>query len=366
MRIGLIGCGSHGQTAVIPAIERFCPAGQLVAAADLDPKGLESIRPPVARYTDYRHLLNMEDLDLVYVAATVQTHYRIVVDALAAGRHVVCEKPMALTTRECREMVETARRAGRRLFVTFETRYHEHFRQIRQWINQGYLGRVGAIHLHQFWDGHKAFGPYAERRARLMEFAGGFDCGIHKIDLVRYFVGGNWARMHADGAWLGENVTFPSHLAILARMDNGVLATVNVSMGYAAQIDPRPMTESLAIVGDKGVVSMAIDEPDPDHFRTTRSVVRLASERLETTIPVDYAPHAAAIGQMLTDIAKVLSGEPVPPQLATGEDGLVAQSAVDEALRQVTSKAQMPPVGRPAIGPPIPHSSPKAQAQCSR
>lgn len=366
MKIGLIGCGSHGRAAVVPAIDEFCPATQLVAVADLDPKNLEGIPSRVARYADYHDLLSREQLDLVYVATTARAHHRIVLDVLATGRHVICEKPMALATRECREMVDTARRVGRRIFITFETRYHAHFRQVRQWIDQGYLGRVEAIHLHQFWDGYKVFGPLSERRARLMEFAGGFDCGIHKVDLVRYFVGGNWARMHAEGAWLGENVTFPSHLALLGRMDNGVLATVNVSMGYAAQIEPQPMTESLFIVGDKGVVSMAIDEPDREQFRVTKATVRLASGQLETAVPVEHPGHRTAIGKMLSDVAAVLAGEPLPPQLATGDDGLIAQSVVDDALRQVTSKAQMPPVGRPAIGPPIPHSSPKAQAQCSR
>jgi predicted dehydrogenase len=71
-------------------------------------------------------------------------------------------------------------------------RYHPYNRTIRQWIRDGHLGEVEAVHWHLLWDAHTSFGKLATRRARAAERTGSLDCGIHQLDLTRYFFGGAW------------------------------------------------------------------------------------------------------------------------------------------------------------------------------
>jgi len=340
MKIGLIGCGTHGRFAVIPAIREFSRRGQLTAVSDLNQNNLDQVSD-VAKYTDYRQMLAKEPLDLVYVATLLDTHRTIVVEALSANKHVVCEKPMGQNVDECREMVSAAQKTNRKLVITFESRYVPQYRIIREWIDAGFLGRVEAVHLQYFWDGHKNFGPMADRRARLMRQAGGFDCGIHKLDLARFFGRGNWKTIHAMGAWLGESMPKPPHIGLVGRLDNGVLVTVNNSMGYAASIKPRPMNEVMVIVGTKGVASMALDTDSVEAFTEAVVEVRLNSEDRQEVFKSSHTSHSSPIGSMLDDLAAFIEdGTALPPWVATGEDGLQAQFAMDEANEQAVKERQ--------------------------
>jgi predicted dehydrogenase len=333
MRIGLIGCGTHGKWAILPAMREASMAANLVAVSDLKEANFDGTNVPAGScYTDYRQMLRNEKLDLVYIATVADSHEAIALDCFKAGLHVICEKPLSISTESCRRMVDAAKKAGKRLVVTFEARYEDHLRKIRDWIDAGYLGRVEAIHMQHFWDGHKNFGSIAERRARLLKIAGALDCGIHKLDAARYFGKGNWKKLFALGAWFGEAFEFPPHIGILGHLDNGVLVTVNASLGFASQIQPRPMNEVLVIAGNKGVISLCIDEPSPEAFHATQSRVHLYSESREESIEVHSPSHSLLIGRMLDDVAKLIGGSELPArELAFGEDGFQAQWATDEA-----------------------------------
>ena len=96
---GIVGCGRHAVWAVIPAMERVGDI-QLVAVADLSAERLAQVkysRGELRRYTDYKEMLRHEVVDVVYVATNCEAHCEPVVAALEAGRHVVTEKPMAMS-----------------------------------------------------------------------------------------------------------------------------------------------------------------------------------------------------------------------------------------------------------------------------
>jgi predicted dehydrogenase len=332
LRIGLVGYGTHGQWAVVPAMKDAAGI-RLAAVADLVPANLEKLDVPgAARYADYRKMLKKEQLDAVYVATRVDSHAEVAVAAFKAGLHVITEKPMAASLRQCRRMIEAAAKARRHLAVDFESRYSPGFRQVRAWIAEGRLGKVGAIHLTNMWDGHKLQGPLGERRRRFCDSSGCLDCGIHKLDLARYFNGGGeWRDIRAYGAWFGEAVRFPPHISILARLDTGVLVTLNASFSFTAYIDkviPGHVYEGLAVLGDRGVIVLH-QSPEGGHQ------LQLVSDTLSRTVPFSEHGHASVISQLLTDFAgAVFSGGSLPYEIATGHDGLMAQQCVDEANRQ--------------------------------
>jgi predicted dehydrogenase len=335
VRFGVIGIGKHAEWAVMPAIaERSAPC-ELKAVADISPERLATADryAGVAQFADYREMIAQGDLDAVYVCTTVERHLDPTLAALEAGLHVVCEKPLAESALDCRKMTDAAERAERLLAVTFENRYQPHAGTIRRWVREGHLGTIEAVHAKHFWDGHKTRGPLSERRRRAIDLNGGLDCGIHTVDLVRYFVGGGrWGEIAAIGAWFGEKVHMPPHISILTGLDTVPVVGISVSMGYAAQIEARTSSSGLTIVGDRGV----IDEVTGTDGKVE---VRLTSETLCETCPVLHKGHAETIGWMLDDFADVVEGrEQSSDRLATGEDGLIAQQLVEVANAQAVAR----------------------------
>ena len=320
MRIGLIGCGHHGRNAVAPAITAASNGSALIAVADIDPENLAQA-PDVAKYTNYVDMLNRETFDTVYVATLADTHEQIVSTAIKSGRHVICEKPLAETSDACRRLVDLAKQANRHLVLTFETRYYQYVRKIREWIGAGHLGPIEACHIQHFWDGHKASGPHAERRKRLMDKAGGLDCGIHKIDLARHLCGGDWQWVQALGAWLDDDTRFPPHISILGKLTTKVNVTINASMAYASRIQQyRPESNMLHLVGTTGVVAL------------NEKTLTLYSDQLHEELTVDHPSHTHAITLLIDDLANAVDNGKEPPlHLPTGYDGLQAQIATEWA-----------------------------------
>lgn len=332
LTFGLVGCGQHGRNVIVPAMQQ-CDVVKLVAVADCGPDNLAAVvGPSLRRFASVQAMLEQETLDAVYVATPVRQHADVVLAALEAGCHVITEKPMGYTVADCRAMVAAATTAGKTLAVDFESRLIPHYRRIRQWVDGGLLGKVRAVHIDHFWDGHKPSTALGPRREKFLNDSGCLDCGIHAIDLVRYLSGGGaWQKIQAMGAWFGEKVRFPPHLSILATLDNGVMATVNASFAFTAYIPQRTRNanyRNLAIVGERGVVAY-------HHDLEGTAAFELVSEALCAVEPARYDGHRADIAALLERFAAAICrGEPLPPEVAGGYDGLMAQICMDEANRQ--------------------------------
>ena len=335
LRFGLIGCGTHARWAVAPAFQH-CQNVRLAAVADVSEQSLKVFEwpdPALPRYRDYRDMLAKEKLDAVYVATPCEAHLEPALAAFKTGLHVITEKPVAPAPADCERMVAAAQAAKRMLAVDFECRYNPAFRLIQQWVQSGWLGRVHAVHMNEFWDGHKVFGPLAERRHRFTDTSGCLDCGIHHLDLSRYFCsGGRWQDIHATGAWFGEDVRFPPHIAIQARLDLGAIVTLNASFAYTAYIEPSDQHDTIVLLGTGGVIDFRRDSAGG------KEIVRLTSASLTETREFATEGHADAIPQLLSDFDAVVTQDLTPPPaLATGHDGLMAQIIVAEANRQAVA-----------------------------
>lgn len=144
-------------------------------------------------FTDWRAMLERTEVDLVDIYTTVHTHHEIAVAALEAGKHVQVEKPMAVTVRAGRLMVDAARRAGRVLMVAESVRYSELNRMVRWVIGQGVLGDLQAFHAFSFgsdWSPDKVVAQTPWRHQKLLAGGGAaIDIGVHLWHLARYWCG---------------------------------------------------------------------------------------------------------------------------------------------------------------------------------
>ena len=146
-------------------------------------------------FSDYRAMIEQGDLQALIVSVPDDLHYAITLDALAAGLHVLCEKPLASTAEQAREMYEKAETAGVKHMVLFTYRWLPQYQYLHELAAQGFLGRCYQADLHFRMD-YSRGGTYSWRfdRRRANGVLG--DLGSHMIDLARWCVG-DIARVNA-------------------------------------------------------------------------------------------------------------------------------------------------------------------------
>jgi len=188
-RIGVIGIGTFG----INHLRCFRQMGytgeaQLVAAADINEELLEERRREFefTPYTDYREMLEKEQLDGVTVVTPDPYHREIVIDAANAGVHILCEKPLDVTVEGCQEMIDAAEANGVLLQVDFHKRYDEYHIAMKQKIEAGDLGEIeyGYAHMEDRIEVPRDWFP-----GWAVNSSPAWFLGIHFYDLARFLMG---------------------------------------------------------------------------------------------------------------------------------------------------------------------------------
>lgn len=189
MRLGLIGCGMVGALRAT-AIGRV-PSARLLAVSDLDQSRAAAIagRARARIEPDWRSLVTGKDIDAVIVSTPPPLHVEMCVEALIAGKHVLCEKPLARTPDECRKILDAAAASGRVLATGFNYRFYPAIKKARAILDSGQIGELDHIRSYAGHPGGKEFTHPWVHDASVMGGGTLMDNGIHIIDLTRYFLG---------------------------------------------------------------------------------------------------------------------------------------------------------------------------------
>ncbi len=254
---------------------------------------------------DYRDLLARNDVDVVDICLPNALHAEAIAAAAAAGKHIYCEKPLALTVAEGREIVRAVEQAGVKAQLGFNFRFFPAITRARQLVSEGFLGRVFSFRACFYRSSYiKPDKPLSWRLRK--EGAGGgalFDLGSHVLDLLYCLLGDFDAVLATMETLIKQRpVQAGAHdvgevdvddLAILQlRMASGALGSVEVSrMGTGATNDL-----AVEIYGEKGALRFRADEPswlhvfdtrDPDQplgglsgFRKVQTVGRYAGQKV--------------------------------------------------------------------------------------
>jgi predicted dehydrogenase len=188
--VGLIGAEMIGQFRA-DAIERT-PGLRLAAVADPREEALAKLtrgRPGVAAYRDGRELADAQGLDAIVISAPPGLHEPLGVACLRAGKHLLCEKPLATSVAACEALVRAAEDAGVTLATGFNLRYLEAAQLARRLVDDGAIGELD--HVRAF-HGYSAADGIPNNWMRDPKMSGGgslMDNGIHVIDLCRWFLG---------------------------------------------------------------------------------------------------------------------------------------------------------------------------------
>lgn len=192
LKIGIIGVGGIAQ-AHMQGYAKVSDKAELVAFCDTikerAEKGAKEFGSPNAKvFTDYRKMLEMEDLDAVDICTPNKFHAPIAIDALKAGKHVYCEKPMAMNTEEAEAMVRTAKETGKKLSVGYPSRYSDDAQLLKKMISAGefgdiYFAEAAAVRRR----GVPTWGVFLSKKLQ----GGGplIDIATHILDLILWLMG---------------------------------------------------------------------------------------------------------------------------------------------------------------------------------
>ena len=165
----------------------------LKAICDIDKTVLNKIEDDkVKLYQDYYEMLNRDDIDIVSVCTPNYLHKDIIIDALNTGKHVMCEKPLAMNLAEAREILDAANAHPELVSqITFEYRYQPAMMRAKKLIEEGLLGRVFSVRIAYLHSGYiDSNRPISWRLTK--EYGGGgalYDLSSHVIDITRFFLG---------------------------------------------------------------------------------------------------------------------------------------------------------------------------------
>ena len=198
LRIGIIGCGGIANGKHMPSLKAINRV-DMVAFCDLVKEKAERAAaeygtPDARVYTDYQELLKDTTIDVVHVCTPNRSHADITIDALHAGKHVMCEKPMAKTAADARRMVEAAKETGKKLTVGYQHRHKAESTYLKSVIERGDLGDIyyaKAFAIRR--RGTPNWGVFLNE----FEQGGGplIDIGTHSLDLTLYLMNNYKPRM---------------------------------------------------------------------------------------------------------------------------------------------------------------------------
>ena len=248
--LGIIGCGRATQQFHLPAL-RFVPAIKVAALADVDLSRVEIAArqfPSARRYSEPSELLADSELNSVAICTPPQTHAELALAVLAADKHVLVEKPLAVTIADGERMLHGAERSNKIAAIGFNLRYHRLVRRAREVIASGALGEI-----HQMitmWGSQMQNDSRMPAWRRLEASGGGalFEIGIHHIDACAFLL-----EDKIDNVQMLErsDVCEDESVSLLARTHGGVLISSSFSQVTA------PFNE-FRIVGDRGVLSFSL------------------------------------------------------------------------------------------------------------
>jgi 1,5-anhydro-D-fructose reductase (1,5-anhydro-D-mannitol-forming) len=245
LRWGIIGPGDIANSSMAPAINAD-PNSELVAVVSRDQGRADAFaQKHGAKWagTDYGAMLARDEVDAVLITTPNALHADQVVAAARAGKHVLCDKPLALNAAEAWRAVDACREAGVKLGINFQTRHHAPFQEARRIIKAGEIGEIVEIQIDAS-PGRRP--PAGWRTDPELAGLGSVNIAIHLYDVLRFLVDAEVtevAAMFNSGREAGVIETLPM---VLIRFDNGALAYANGN-----QATPFPLNE-IVIYGTRG------------------------------------------------------------------------------------------------------------------
>ncbi|UOQ93309.1 Gfo/Idh/MocA family oxidoreductase [Halobacillus shinanisalinarum] len=262
VKVAVIGCGSIAQKRHLPEY-KVNPYVEIVAVCDVvESRVAEVAEKYGARaFVDYKEVLQLTEVDAVSVCLPNYLHASVTIDALNAKKHVLCEKPMAVSLDEANEMNNAAKANQKKIMIAHNQRFVSSHHKAKHIIESGELGKIYSFRTTfghggpENWsiDGRTSW--FFNKEEAFVGAMG--DLGVHKADLIRYLLG----EVSEVGAFVEtsakENTSVDDNAICILKMESGVVGTLTASWSYVSGGD-----NTTVIYGENGTIQL---ENDPDY-----------------------------------------------------------------------------------------------------
>lgn len=252
INFAIVGCGRISERHA----QHINNVGKLVAVCDIVKEKADKLaeKYQANAYTNLQEMLSEEkQIEVVAICSPNGLHASQTIATLQAGKHVICEKPMAIDPYDCGEMIKAAERANRRLFVVKQNRFNPPVAAVKQLIDEGKFGQIYSVHLSCYWNRHNEY--YANSWKGTKELDGGtlYTQFSHFIDLL-YWMFGDVKEVNAYTANYHHQgiIEFEDTGVVNLRFYNGTIGSVH----YTVNSYQKNMEGSLTIFGEKGSVKI--------------------------------------------------------------------------------------------------------------
>ncbi len=246
LRWGVVGIGRFLQSTIAPAMASE-PECELVAAVSRDPDRAATFAAAfdVAHtYTDLADMLADTEVDAVYIATPNALHAAQVIESARSGKHVLCEKPLAIDTASAAAAVEACAEAGVRLGVNFHNRHMPWVQDVRRLVADGIVGRVDLIEV-EVGSGHRRYDNWRVDPA-MSGLGSVHNVGVHALDFLRLILDAEATAVTAMFDTGAEDPSVEMLALLLLRFSNGTLVYCNCNESL---LHP---TNEITIHGSKG------------------------------------------------------------------------------------------------------------------
>ena len=339
LKIGVIGCGKIAQVRHIP---EYAVNEQVELVGFFNPtvsRAEDMVKKYGGRvYAAAEELLNDPDIDAVSVCSANYSHAELAIKALKAGKHVLCEKPMATTLSDCLAMAEAAKESGKRLMIGQNQRLAKAHIEAKKLLDAGLIGSVVTFRTAFGHGGPETWSIkpgndtwfFDKSRAVMGVMA---DLGIHKTDLIRYLLGQEVVKTTARLVTLdkkgpdGELIGVDDNAICIYEMSGGATGTMTVSWTHYGAED-----NSTVLYGTKGIMRIY---DDPAHS----IVVKLAdgTEQVFDVEQIQTNDNQTASGVIDEFVDAVISGR---ESILDAEGVIGSMKAVFASIR--SSETGMP------------------------
>jgi predicted dehydrogenase len=332
VRLGVLGTGTIIRDFHIPSL-RANPNAVLEAAGNLHPDSLQALAAQhdiPKTYTSFADMAADPDIDAVIIGLPNYLHAPVSIQMLEASKHVLCEKPMAMSVAEAESMVEASQRMGRKLMIAHMWRFDREILWLRDLVASRALGQVFKAKSHAVW---LHDGPPPDSWFVQPSFAGGgalADMGIHSIDTLRFVLGGaRPTRVFANAGTRLGGIDLDDTATLLLEFEGGI-ATLIEAGWYQLYADG--LEGYTQVYGTKGY-ARALPSELHTHVEGVWSVIKpeMPPREQQCDLPMYQA-------QMDHFVDCILEGREASPD---GEEALWSMRVLEAAYRSAeTGEAQ--------------------------
>ncbi len=336
---GVIGCGGIARRRTIPGMI-LADNAELVAVMDTDLDVANDVKNEFGAayaFDNTEDLLALKEIDAVYIASPVFCHKRQAMDAVAAKKHILLEKPMTLTSKDSEEVAKAADAAGKKIAVGLMMRFHAYHQKMKELIAEGKLGSIVSMRAQLTCWYPEIPGNWRQNK----DLSGGgalMDMGIHCIDLLQYISG---LKAVSVTGFTG-NQTFPYHAddsaAIVMKMDSGAFAYVDSNFN----IPDAAAKCKLEFYGTRGSIMAegTISQVEDGNVEVLISEDTLGYDAQQERVDVRPMKMEAELGNMYTKEIQSFSNSilnDTPPEISA-RDGIEVQKIVEGAYKASEQK----------------------------